>query len=409
VLERVKKLVEDGVILTVGNGIFGVSKWLLTVAIANYSGPQALGLYMLSFSIINPLFSFGNLQLRSVISTYLDRSSADHLLLLRVLCILFVLTISVVVAPIINAGYTLLLATIFLGVFKSAESLSQLSYGLSQSRGNYKVVSLSLIYRGVTCVAVLSLSLLYFDSFIYSLISMSLTWPIIFVISDYGYIRDELVSRNLEELMSMHNILRSFNLFKELAPLGVSVLIASLASNTPRYLLEYLSTKKTIGIFGALYTLSISGKMIGNALAHSLRPKLRERYISKGNLSTEIVSATFIFVILLPIVGLLSFFIGPPAVEFIYGSKFATSLSSIVVIGLLSAIEAFKQILHAILHAMHIFWVQQYVVTVSLVVVLATGYLYIQSYPLFGSCISLAAGSSTTCFVLFTISFVSNS
>lgn len=141
-----------------GNFTYAASQFLVLTVLAKFGTPEMVGQYALGNAIAIPIITFTNLALRQVQATDThNQYNFGEYLALRLLMTLIGLVAVVIIA--LNSRYpfgtTLIILAI--GVARGIEAISDVFYGLMQSRERMDSIAQSMIAKAVFSISALSL------------------------------------------------------------------------------------------------------------------------------------------------------------------------------------------------------------------------------------------------------------
>lgn len=258
-----------------GNVVYAASQWGVLVVIARLGTPEMVGQFALALAITAPVIMFANLQLRAVQATDARRAYAfaDYLGL-RLLTTAAALALIAAVALLSGYRAETALVILFVGFAKSCEALSDIVFGLLQQRERMDRIAKSLMIEGPATLAAMAAVLALTGSIAAAAAAMALVW---------------LLQLLLYDARSAARILRAWPrprwhwpTLRRLAwlalPLGVTMLLISLNTNIPRYIMERSRGPAELGIFAALSYLIVAGSTVVAALGQAASPRLAAYY-----------------------------------------------------------------------------------------------------------------------------------
>jgi O-antigen/teichoic acid export membrane protein len=159
-------------------------------------------------------------------------------------------------------------------IAKLIESISDAFYGLQQKHERMDRVSVSMILRGTLSLAAF-VTLVYLRHDVLSgVLAMAAVWVLVLAFYDLPSAR-RLIHGGLRPSWNL-KVLRRLTIIA--APLGVVMMLNSLNFNIPRYVLQFLSGVREVGIFSALAYVLIAESAILNALGQSATPRLARHF-----------------------------------------------------------------------------------------------------------------------------------
>jgi O-antigen/teichoic acid export membrane protein len=278
----------------IGNAIYVACQWGMLVILAKLGSPEMVGQFTLGLSVTAPVVMFAGLQLSAIQATDARREFAftDYLSLRVGMVILAILTIIGITATTDYRWETSLIILV-LGLAKCIESISDIFYGLLQQHERMDRISLSMIMKGILSLFLFTAGVFLTRGVLWGSVGLVIAWSIILVGYDIyaGKILNsphsnrtsaELKTSLLETIRLKWNFKTQKRLIRLALPLGFVMMLISLNSNIPRYVIERYWSEGELGIFAALAYLMVAESMIVNALGQSVGPRL-SKYYAAGN------------------------------------------------------------------------------------------------------------------------------
>lgn len=261
-------------------GVYAAGQWLLLKMIYSYAGTSTAGWYSYAMAIIAPIMALGSMGLRGILATDAKNEYAlseyfSVRIITVILCLLGALSIYLVIAP-REAPVGLAAAFLGLVVYRSGEWLSDITQGEYQRQGRMLVVlgtfGLKLIC-GIGCFSVV-LAMTH---------RIALAFVPLAVVSFSVLLGYELRPRRLRiKIRLKWPDGRLIGIVRMAAPAGVTLLLASLQSSIPRYLIEKDLTLKALGIFAALSYFGVLGGFVSTATSNAVLPILGEYWYANN-------------------------------------------------------------------------------------------------------------------------------
>jgi O-antigen/teichoic acid export membrane protein len=277
-----------------GNAIYAACQWGMLVILAKLGSPEMVGQFTLGLSVTAPVVMFAGLQLSAIQATDAKQEFmfTDYLSLRVLMVGLASLTLVGIIAT-TNYRWQTSLVILVIGLAKCIESLSDVFYGLLQQHERMDRISISMIMRGVLSLFLLAAGVLLTKSVFWGGVGLVIAWGIILVGYDIyaGKVlsspHDSRISGAsetslLKTLRLGWNLKTQRRLIRLALPLGFAMMLISLNSNIPRYVIERYWSEGDLGIFAALAYLMVAESMVVNALGQSVGPRL-SKYYAAGN------------------------------------------------------------------------------------------------------------------------------
>ena len=254
-----------------GNVVYSLCQWGMLTVLAKASNSSVVGQFALGLAIAAPVFMFTNLQLRGVQVTDARREYgfADYFTL-RIATTAVGLLVVAILSIALHYDLVTRIVTLLIAVAKSIESLSDVIGGLLQFHDRLDQAATSLMIRGALSVLSFGATFLVSQSLIASTAAMCLAWLTVFILYD--------LTRALQTLRGERYFHLNWRTGRRLIllslPLGFVMMLLSLNTNIPRYLLEHYSGSAELGIFASLAYLLVAVNTIVNALGQSVIVRL---------------------------------------------------------------------------------------------------------------------------------------
>lgn len=377
-----------------GNSFYALTQWLILVILARLSGPESVGRFSIALAITSPVALFFGLNLRSVQATDARRDYmfADYLGLRLISVVLSLFTIAIIIAAVGYRGETAAVIAI-LAIAKGIEAIVDVFHGFLQAHERLDVIARSLMLKGFLSVVGLTLAVLVTRQIVWGCVAIVIAWATIFLRYD--------VRRAMETYSSItydnHPTGRWFQprwerpIFTSLVslsfPLGLLVLLSSLATNLPRYFVVRSLGERELGYFSALAYLVVAGSMVIGAIADATKPRLA-KYYAAGNLVAfrslllRMIGAAIVIGVTALVVSLL---LGRQILILIYGPEFASQAHVLAWLMVDAAIGFSYVFLGTAVTAMRRFHVQLPIHAVSTAVLVVLCATLIGSHGLVGA------------------------
>jgi len=271
----------------VGNAVYSACQWGMLVMLVKLGSAEMVGRFSLGLVVSAPVIMFTNLQLRAVQATDArgEYTFADYLGLRLVMTIVALLVIAGIV---LASGYRVEtgLVVLVVGLGKAFEAISDVFYGLFQRHERMDRVAGSMITRGILSLAMLGGGVYLTGRVLVGAVGVAIAF--LFVLATYD-IRSGLWVRRAalrtNEIGLHANGWKSLlyprwdprtliGLTRLALPLGIVMMLISLNTNVPRYVVERYLGERQLGIFAALTYLGVAGNRVIAALGRSATPRL---------------------------------------------------------------------------------------------------------------------------------------
>lgn len=316
----------------VGFTVFAVTNWGMQIVLAKLGGAAQLGTYALGVAVTTPAITLAQMNMRGVMVSDVARK---HPFLDYFVARLLAVSAALVFFGGIGFGGAYEAAAawvIFLtGIGVCVDSVSDVCYGLMQSRERMRWIGISMAAKGILSITLLG-GVFAATRDIVAAVGGSITAS--FLVAFLFDVR--LTNRLLREegAAPLGPDLRWIGraswssvavIFLTSLPLGVTLWLNSLSANLPRYYLERSFGAADLGIFSALAALIVVGRTVVNALGQAAHPRLAKLYRAADyggfrRLSLQLLGIGALLAVAAPLVAAL---IGPPLLRFIYTAEYA--------------------------------------------------------------------------------------
>ncbi len=390
-----------------GNVIYGASQFGILVLLARLGTPEIVGKFALGLAIGAPVYMFTNLQLRAVQATDARRTHPHpHYQYLRVATTVLALAlISLIIWASGYGGETALVIGV-IAISKAVESFSDVEYGLMQQRERLDYMAHSFILRGTLGLAAVGIVFYLTQNLAGSVGAMTLAWLLVYLLHDRP--RRKLLTKNEQQVAAADIRPRVIlGLALTALPLGLSMMLISLNTSIPKYLIEYYLSERELGIFAALAYLVTAGGLIINALGQSATPRLSQLYFENKkngyvNLLFKLCSVAFIS----GFTGfILVFFFGKEILNLIYGKEYGEENLIFIWLMIYGIIAFLSSIIGYSITAARLFTIQLYSNGITTLIILVLCAILISTYGLFGAVLAIIISQSFKLIISLSILF----
>jgi O-antigen/teichoic acid export membrane protein len=268
--------------LLLGNGVYAGGYWLQYMILARAGGPSAVGSYAYAVAMAAPAVGFASLHLRVLLaSDAAGRYAVREYLALRGMAIAIAMLAVLLAGWATNEASALLSVLIPVCIMRTAESLSDIFYGIWQLHERMAVIGWSLAINGVSSAALMAAALALRTGVPGAAAGAALGSGIAFAFVYRRTLADKAGwpdgSRPVR--LAWHRLLR---LTGQAAPLGIISFLTALQSSVPRYFIRASADEVALGLFAAAYQLPVAGGILVGALGSAAVPRLASLHAS-GN------------------------------------------------------------------------------------------------------------------------------
>lgn len=370
----------------------------MLVVLAKLGTPALVGEYAYALALTGPVFQFFSLQLRVVQATDAKhRFAYDTFASVRLISsAAALLLISIVALPSTptRPAYLVVLAV---GLSKAIESMSDVAYGRLQRDERMDVIASSMIARGILGLALLSVGVLLGGLLVGSVL-LSVAWLLVLVFHDqraFGIHDSGFWSRRAPARPVV-------DLIRTAMPLGVVVLLLSLNTNSPRYVIEHHLGMTHLGVFAALTYLVTAGNMVVGALGQAATPRL-SRVFASGNIAAFALLVRKLVLISagLGVAGLvIAIVAGKHILNVIYGPEYATASLAFGLVMASGMVTYVNSMLGYCLTSAGAYRVQPPLCAAELAITVACSFVLIPRFGLAGAALALGVSATAKCLML---------
>ncbi|MGH9862830.1 MAG: lipopolysaccharide biosynthesis protein [Candidatus Acidiferrales bacterium] len=309
-----------------GNVIYAGCQWAMLVAIAKLGTAEMVGQFALGLAVSAPVYMLTNLNLRAAQATDSRHEYRfGHYLAVRLAGTLVALTVIAAIVGFSRYRRETALVIAAVTLAKASESVSDLLYGLWETRERFSSEAVALIGRGLGAVIALGVALFLTKNLMLAVLAYAGWWAAWLLSYERSTAKHILASGTAPEALRPA---WEPQRLKELAvlsfPLGAVMLLISLNANIPRYLVEYYWGEAALGYFAALAYIQVAGTMVVNALGQSAAPRLAHYYLSDRKAYVRLLGRMVAFAALLGLSGVgVALAFGKPLLRLLYRAEYA--------------------------------------------------------------------------------------
>jgi O-antigen/teichoic acid export membrane protein len=261
------------------NVVYAACQWGILGLFARLGTPAMVGQLVLGLAITAPIMAFFQMQLRAVQSTDARQDyQFGHYFALRLIALAAALATVALVSFGANYQGQTLYIILALAITSCADGLSDTAYGLLQSQERMTKIAQSLMLRGgLGCLAVGLTMFLTRQPVLAILAGAALRFAVVAGF-DFRMIRSGLDGEPVD-LRPRWERQRLASLAYLAAPLGAVMMLDTLNASIPRYFVEEFLDPSSLGVFGAIGYLAVTGTMIIGAVGPSITPRLARAFV----------------------------------------------------------------------------------------------------------------------------------
>lgn len=297
-------------------------QWGVTVILAWFCSPDAVGRYAFALAVVSPIFAFTNLQLRAVQATEVkDHFRLRDFLTLRSLStatgLIGILGTMIAVEPDLGT----IAIVMIIALEKGFENFSDVAYGLWQRHERLDLMSVSRILRGTVSIALVLVVVWYTRSALAAAIGLLLAASVTLLCFDAVVTR-----RHLPEVFPLGGWSswgRTSRLIQLSFPLGLVTALNSLNLNIPNYFVKSLGGASSLGYYSAVSYLSLVGGIAVGALGDATIHRLSHYYgHSRGQYERSVLALVGLSTCLAAAGVIASMGFGRSILSFVYGDTY---------------------------------------------------------------------------------------
>lgn len=364
-------------------------QWLVIILITKAIGVEELGVYALGMALVNPIFMFASLSLRSLQATDIKVNYPfSSYFAFRVTTSIFATLACFGLVKFLNYEDQTTTVILLLVVLKIIESIADVYFGDAQQKEKMELIGRSLIYRSALALLLATVAIISFQDIRFCVVAMILAYFINFWAYDF---RVSAAKVSIRRVFSSGRYLKdNLHFFMVALPLGVTVSINILYQSVPRFLVDHFHGSFELGVFAATSYFLVVGSTVVNAIGQAAVPRLARYYLENRHA----------FVVLMRKILAISAAIGMAGVVFaaifsdaflslIYSEDFLGKQEIFVGIMVMSIFVYISGILGCALTSMKAFSIQAYISIFCSVLLCLLSYYWIQERAALGAVIAM--------------------
>jgi O-antigen/teichoic acid export membrane protein len=254
-----------------GNLVYAGCQWLVIVVIAKLGSPTLVGQFTLAIAITSPVMLLAGMGLRIVQANDVAATRPFGLYLgLRMTSTAIAVAVIAAIALAGTYDHSTIAIILILALAKSAEALSEIVWGQLQQRELMSVIARSMALKGALSVTSVLVVLAITHDLVLATVGFACAWLATLALYDLRAAR-RLFHESLRPRFAAQPMIE---LARLAFPLGIVVMLASYAVNTPRYFIAHYQGDHELGVFSAIANLTLIGSTIMTALGQVTTPRL---------------------------------------------------------------------------------------------------------------------------------------
>jgi len=328
----------------VGNVVYAITQWAILTTIVKLGNPELLGEYALALALTAPVFAFSMLQLRGIQATDArNEYMFGQYWALRIMTSGFASIGLVLFAILSRYDRHLKLVIILVVLVKCIDSLSDVLYGLFQKYEQMDMIARAQAINGVVSLAMFVGAMSLTQSLLLGIIGSAfgslamLTYYALRAQRLFGGVEPGASKTEMVRLLIPTWDIRSMSTLTVLAlPLGVVMMLNSLNTSIPRFVLEASYGKYELGIYAGLAYLLVAGSTVCSALGQSASPRLAKLFAKEESRRfMALLTRLILFGVGIGLAGaLLTIVAGRQLLTLIYSAAYADQVNVMVALAI---------------------------------------------------------------------------
>jgi len=365
-----------------GNAVYIVAQWGMLIILARCFPRDVLGSFAYALAIANPLFTFTNLQLRTLVAADpLPRHGDSQYLGVRGAGLLLACALSVIAWLAAGGVVTAALMGLVIAA-KAGESACDLCLGFMQRAERNDMIAMSLILRGAGMTGLCLYLALVAATPLAAAAAMAVANAGVLIVHDLP--RSLNLPRYAAGTDSLGRLLRAG------LPMGLTLLASSLALSVPRFLLKPQHGLEAVAVFSALAYLPMAGSIAVASIGAPFGARLAALHVAGDAVAFRSLARRLGMLTLgLGALGLLLAVVcGEPLVRLIYGAGYAGHQTVLIVLCLAGAAAMLSSAQGIIMTAARIHGAQLITGVTALAVLILACWWLVPNHGLLGAAVA---------------------
>ena len=363
-----------------GNLFSAFTKWFILVLIARILTPIDVGAYALAFAVTAPITILLNLRLRSLVVTDKHLNFSNYIYIRNITSYVAVLLLFLI-GLIFYPKYIFLI--ILVGLNKLYDLFSELYYSIPQLKDDFDFIGKLMILKHVLILVFFVLGI-YISQNLHIALLISLVIQVLF----FYYVEKRITENKYRITYPNKESKEIKNIIKLGIPLGISLMLVSLNSNIPRYILEYFESAEVLGYFSAVTYILTIGNLVMNSVSQNFLLML-SRTINNGSykqfLKYLYVYITSFSIALGLIIILFAYFFGEIFLNLVYGASYGKYVDVLVLMSISMAINFVSWGFDTALMSIRYVKIQPFIALTTAITSAVLGYILILDYGIQGA------------------------
>lgn len=316
--------------------MYSIAQWAMLASISKLGTPYMVGQFALGLAVSAPVYMFTNMQLRTIQATDSKGSfSFPDYLGLRVVASVIGLVFIILLGELNGGPAETKLVIAAIGAAKCIESLSDAIYGLCQKHERMKFISISLCVKGVGSVVALILILRVTHSLFYASCAMAAWWLLLFICVDLRWAISlvKLEHSNQNKWLPRFHPRVLARLLLLAFPMGIQTMLASLAVNVPRYVLDHDMGTAMLGKYAAMAYFIVAVHTVIAAVGFSVQAPMARAWHTSLPAFRKLLIKCSAFAFGIGLAGaILAVVVGKPMLTACYNAEYASHIGVFVLL-----------------------------------------------------------------------------
>ncbi len=325
---------------SIGNIIYLVFQWVLTIVVVRISGYTTAGNYALAMSVTNIFFCIAAYGMRSFqVSDVREDYSQKEYIASRLITSALSLIACALFLILGHYSWYLFLVIIVYFTFKLSEAMVDVLHGVDQKKWRMDIVGKSYIIRGAITLLLFTGILMASQNLVLAITGMMLGAFAVILFYDWPQCR-RLWPFEQEGKLSIDRVKK---LLIECAPLAVYICISSCIGSIPRIYLEKMLGSELLGVYASIATPAVIVQVAAMYIFNPMTALFAEYYAALNVKSfLKLVGQCFLAILAITISVVIGvYFLGQWGLNLLFGPSilpYASLLMPVVGCTILTAI-----------------------------------------------------------------------
>jgi O-antigen/teichoic acid export membrane protein len=366
----------------------------MLIVLAKIGTVGDVGQFSLGLAITAPVFAFSNLQLRAISATdAAHRYSPGNYLAFRMIATTAAMGGVVGLAMLGHAQGAGRVIIIAIGLAKAFEAMSDILYGLMQRYEAMKPIALSLLLKGPFSLLCLAIAMVATHSLVLSTLALAGSWGLLLLLFDNRNAQRLYRAKTQKSLQPDFSTTSLARLALFAFPMGIVILLNSLGTNIPRYVIARHLGDVALGYYSAIAYLFVAGGVVISAVGESASPRLAVYYLTDHKAFKSLLIKLLAIAVCIGVLGVcVALLFGKELLTIVYTRDYADYTRLLIWTMIAAGVTYCTSILGYAVTATHSF-LSQSILTVAVVCTISvSSYFFIPKFGLNGGAMAIAVG-----------------